>query len=102
MKKDIAIISYLTLFGWIYAFYKNQDAEKSEFNSFHLRQSIGIIISFFLLSYFIGNFDNWQITASFWVFYIVLWVYGFLGALQGEKREIPLLGKLFQTIFTNL
>lgn len=102
MKKDVAIISYLTIFGFIYAYYKNQNEDKTEFYSFHLRQSLGIIVSFFLLSYFVGNFDNWQVTTAFWIFYIVIWTYGFLGALQGEKREIPLLGKLFQTTFKNL
>lgn len=101
-KNDIAIMSYLTIFGTIYAYYKNQDNDKTEFNSFHIRQAFGVFLSFFLLGYFVGNFDSWPISFSFYIFYFILWVFGFLGALQNEKRKIPLLGNFFQTTFKNL
>ena len=101
-NKNSAIISYLTLFGTIYAYYKNQDRDKTEFNSFHIRQALGIFISFFLLGYFVGNFNSWLASSGFYVFYFILWIYGFLGALQNEKREVPLIGNFFQTIFKNL
>lgn len=101
-NKDIAIISYLTIFGSIYAYYKNQDQDKTEFNSFHIRQTFGLFLSFFLLGYFVGNFNSWLVSSGFYIFYFILWIYGFLGALQNEKREIPLLGKFFQNTFKNL
>lgn len=101
-NKDIAIISYLTIFGTIYAYYKNQDGEKTEFNSFHIRQTFGLFLSFFLLGYFVGNFNSWAVSSGFYIFYFILWIYGFFGALQNEKREIPLVGKFFQNIFKNL
>ena len=99
---NTAILSYFTIFGTIYVYYKNQDSAKTEFNSFHIRQALGIFLSFFLLGYFVGNFNSWTITSAFYLFYFILWIYGFVGALQNQKREIPLLGKFFQNTFKNL
>ena len=62
----------------------------------------GIFISFFLIGYFIGYFDSWMISSAFYVFYFILWIYGFLGALQGQMKLIPLLGEQFQKIFKNI
>lgn len=99
--KNIATISYLTLIGTVIAILMNNDT-KSEFASFHIRQALGIFLTFFLLGYFIGYFDSWMITSAFWVFIFALWIYGFIGALNGEKKEMPIVGKLFQNIFKNL
>lgn len=99
---EVAIISYLTIFGTIYAYYKNQHAEKTEFNSFHIRQTFGLFASFFLLGYFVGYFNSWAVTMSFYLFYFILWIYGFSGALQNQKRTVPILGIFFQNTFKNL
>ena len=37
----------------------------------------------------------------FYIFYFILWIYGFLGVLQGQMKLIPLLGEQFQKIFKN-
>jgi uncharacterized membrane protein len=34
--------------------------------------------------------------------FFVLWVIGFIGAVQGEKKEIPLLGDKAQTMFSTI
>jgi uncharacterized membrane protein len=99
--KNTAIISYLTIIGTIVAVLMNNE-NKSEFASFHIRQALGIFLSFFLLGYFIGYFDSWMITSAFWVFIFVLWIYGLIGALNGEKKEMPIVGSFFQNIFKNL
>ena len=99
--KKIAIISYITIIGTITAMVMNGE-KKNAFAAFHIRQSLGIFISFFLLGYFVGYFDNWMATYSFWTFIFVLWIYGFSTALQGQMRTIPLLGDFFQKIFKNI
>lgn len=99
--KKTAIISYITIFGTISAMVMNGE-KKNAFAAFHIRQSLGIFISFFLLGYFVGYFDNWMATYSFWTFIFVLWIYGFLTALQGQMTAIPLLGAFFQKIFKNI
>lgn len=99
--KNIATISYITIIGTVIAILMNNDT-KSEFASFHIRQALGIFLSFFLLGYFIGYFDSWMITSAFWVFIFALWVFGFIAALNGEKKEMPIVGNFFQNVFKNL
>lgn len=99
--KNIAIVSYITIIGAIIAIFMNQE-KKNTFASFHIRQALGIFTSFFLIGYFIGYFDSWMISSAFYVFYFILWIYGFLAALQGQMKLIPLLGEQFQKIFKNI
>ena len=101
-SKNTAIVAYLTIIGSVIAIFMNQDESKNEFASFHIRQALGLFLSFFLLGYFIGYFDSWTITSAFYIFYFILWIYGFLGALQGEKKILPLVGNFFQSTFKNL
>lgn len=97
--KKIATISYITIIGTIIAFTMNNET-KNDFAAFHIRQALGIFITFFAFGYIIGYFNSWMITSAFWVFIFVLWMYGFLGALEGKKRLVPIVGPLYQKLFT--
>jgi uncharacterized membrane protein len=101
-SKNTAIIAYLTIMGSIIAIFMNQDENKSEFASFHIRQALGLFCSFFMLGYFVGYANSWTATSAFYIFYFILWIYGFLSALQGEKKEIPVMGSFFQSTFKSL
>ena len=65
--KSNAIISYLTIIGTIIAFYLNND-KKNDFASFHIRQALGLWLTFFALGYVIGAFvlvnDEGLVTCS--------------------------------------
>ena len=97
--KNTAIVSYLTIIGSIIAIFMNQEENRSEFASFHIRQALGIFITFFLLGYPIGYFDSWMISAAFWVFIFILWIYGFLACLNNEMKMVPFLGEIYQKLF---
>ena len=99
--KNIAIIAYLTFIGAVIAILMNSD-NKKEFASFHIRQALGIYLTWFILAYFVGSFDNWGVSSGFWIFIFILWLFGFLGALQNEKRTVPLIGDFFQKTFKSL
>ncbi|QBZ98292.1 hypothetical protein [Flavobacterium sangjuense] len=101
-SKNTAIVAYLTIIGCVIAIFMNQEENRSDFGSFHIRQALGLFLSFFLLGYFVGYANSWTVTSAFYLFYFILWVYGFSGALQGQKRELPLVGKLFQNTFKSL
>jgi len=75
---------------------------KSTFASFHIRQALGIFITFFALGYVIGYFDDWKVSSAFYLFFFILWIYGFMGALNGQQKSIPLLGGFYQKLFKNL
>ncbi|WP_306352739.1 DUF4870 domain-containing protein [Flavobacterium sp. '19STA2R22 D10 B1'] len=99
--KNHAIISYFTIIGTIIALVQNNDL-KNPFAAFHIRQALGVSLSFFALGYIVGYFDSWMVSSAFYVFFIVLWAFGFINALQGEYRPIPLVGELFQKVFKNI
>jgi len=99
--KTYAIVAYITIIGVLIAFYMNQE-KKNEFTFFHVRQSLGLWLVYFVIGYVIGGFDNWMITYSFWIFFLVLFTYGIIGAASGRLHKLPLLGDVFQNIFKSL
>ena len=46
-QNNAAVIAYITLIGTVIAIFMNQEENKTEFASFHIRQALGIFISFF-------------------------------------------------------
>lgn len=99
--KKIAIISYLTIIGSVIAIFMNNEKPDS-FASFHIRQALGIFITWFALGYFVGGFDNWGVSAGFYTFIFILWLYGFVSAVQEEAKPIPFLGEFYQKLFKNI
>ena len=100
-NKNAAIVAYLTIIGSVIAIFMNSE-NKSSFASFHIRQALGIFLTFFALGYPIGYFDNWMISSAFYVFFFILWIFGFMGALNNEEKKVPLLGDFYQNIFKSL
>lgn len=101
--KRNAIISYITIFGVIIAYFlNNEEDKKSVFASFHIRQSLGLWLTFWALGYIIGSFDSWLVTSGFYLFFAVLFIYGFSSAITGKTQKVPLVGDLYQKIFANL
>jgi uncharacterized membrane protein len=101
-SNNTAIVAYMTIIGSVIAIFMNKEEDRTEFGSFHIRQALGLFISFFLLGYFVGYANSWTATSAFYLFYFILWIYGFSGALQGKKRELPLIGSFFQNLFKSL
>jgi len=98
-----AIISYITIIGVIIAYYmNNEDDKKSAFASFHIRQSLGLWLTFFALGYIIGSFNSWLVTSAFYLFFTVLFIYGFTNAISRKAEAVPLVGNFYQKIFGNL
>lgn len=100
-NKNAAIVAYLTIIGAVIAIFMNNE-NKSAFASFHIRQALGIFLTFFALGYPIGYFDSWMISSAFYIFFFILWIYGFLGALNGEEKKVPLVGDFYQNLFKSL
>lgn len=99
--RDHAVISYLTIFGTIIALFLNKE-KKNPFASFHIRQALGLWLLFFALGYIVSVFDNWFITLGFWMFFGVLFIYGFINAVAGNIETVPIVGKMIQKIFSSI
>jgi uncharacterized membrane protein len=93
--KTAAITSYILGIGVFIAMSMNSE-EKNAFASFHIRQGLGITLTFFSLGLIISHFDSLMISAPMWIFILVLWSYGITSAIKGETKPVPLLGALYQ------
>lgn len=96
--KTAAITSYILIVGVLIALSMNAE-NKNPFASFHIRQALGLTITFLSLGLIVSNFDSLMISATMWIFVSVLWTYGFFTAIRGEMKPLPLLGGLFQRTF---
>ncbi|WP_026755711.1 membrane protein [Sediminibacter sp. Hel_I_10] len=100
-NKMLAIVAYITIIGTLIAFFMNRE-KRDELVSFHIRQALGLWLLQFILGYFIGGFDSWMITTSFWIFFIVLFLYGIFGAVAEKQMAVPVLGPFFQRLFKSI
>lgn len=103
--KTIAIISYLTWLGWIIALVMHS-SNKSSLGAYHLRQTLMLhltAIGFYILQFilfFAGGFLGFIIWIA-WVGLLVLWVMGFISAINGEEKPIPVIGAKANEWFGN-
>lgn len=97
--KKIAIISYLTMVGALIAISMNNEP-KYDFAKYHARQAFGLHLTFIAFAILISQWGGPYAGYGLYLFYIVLWGYGFSGAITSKKREMPIIGPLFQKWFT--
>ena len=99
--KTLGLVAYLTLLGTLIAYFMNQD-KHNPFTAFHIRQGLGLGITYILIAFVISSFDSMMISMSFWLFFSVLYLYGIYGAISGKRNKLPLLGDLFQKVFNSI
>lgn len=99
--KTIAIISYIILIGVLIAMSMNSE-NKNKYASFHIRQGLGLTITFISLGVIISNFNNINIAAPMWIFVLVLMSYGIFSAAKGSTKPLPLLGKFYQKFLSGI
>ena len=92
--KTYAIVAYITWVGWIIALLLNQE-KKDELARFHLRQSL-LIMLFWLISFI--PIVGWIIGLAM----VVFWIMGLISAINGEKKEVPIIGAWAQNWFKGL
>lgn len=97
--KNTAIIAYMTIIGSIIAISMNMRSQ-NEFARFHTRQAFGIHLTFHAFAILLSVAFNEYAWIGLYVFYLVLWGYGFIGALNNKRQLIPVLGPYFQKWFT--
>jgi len=107
--KPAAIIAYISIIGWLISYFAIHKDKKTELASFHLRQTLLLYLAGFVLQ--IAQRIFWAIApfsalnTLFNIVYLglfILWVIGLIGAIQGVKKEIPLIGKPAQTMFPSI
>lgn len=97
--KTTAIIAYITIIGALIAITMNREP-KNEFARFHIRQAFGLHLVFHSFALFSSVAYNSYALYALYLSYIILWIYGFIGALNEKKQSVPLVGPYFQKWFT--
>lgn len=98
--KTAAITSYILIVGFLIALSMNSE-NKNEYATFHIRQGLGLTLTFIGLGLIISNFENIMIAAPMWVFVTVLMFYGIFSAANGSIKPLPLVGGLYQKWLKN-
>lgn len=103
--KTRAIIAHMTLIGWIVAVVMNNE-KKDDFASFYIRQMLGLIIVSIGTSILAGILIFIPLIGLLgpvlYLGVVALWVISLIGAVNGEKKELPILGAQFQDWFKSL
>jgi len=105
--RTIAIVSYITFIGWLIAYFGLYRGNKSPFSAFHLRQALCLhLISLILriaYSFNIPSFPFLDIVIGvLGIGLFVLWLNGFIHALNGKTKPLPIIGIAAQKMFRNL
>ena len=114
--KIVGILAYLTLIGFIIAIILNNDkkGEEKAFGAFHLRQSLGLIIASIglYIAYAIvatillaiGAIFSFLVSLIYITFVLALFaliIIGIINAVNGEKKELPLIGPYASKMLKN-
>ena len=111
--RTVSIISYFTIIGWLIAYFGFHKNNKTSLGSYQLRQTLLLHIVFFIirfgLSFVLASIGMSPAVLSLYYFFrlielgfLALWIVGLIGAINGEKRPIPLLGEWAQTMFPGI
>jgi len=99
--KTVGIVAYLWLIGWVIALVMH-NGNKTDLGAYHVRQALGLMILWLAVTIINTILAFAGIPFVGYIFSLglfVLWIMGFIGAIQGEKKPVPLLGEQFQQWF---
>lgn len=87
-KKATGIVAYISLIGWLIAFF----AGDREGAKFHLNQALVILVANLVCTFLgyvpIVKYVTWILN----IFLLVCWIIGLIAACKEEEKEIPLIG----------
>ncbi len=97
--RTTAVVAYLTMVGALIALSMNMES-KNTYARFHIRQAFGLHLFFLAFALFLSQWFNVYAWYGLYISYLVLWGYGFIGAISGKLNNVPVLGPYFQKWFT--
>lgn len=111
--KTAGIVSYFTIIGWLIAYFAMHKENKTELGSYQLRQTLlfaivstvlgwglGILLTGIIISTGVAAFGIIATLVQIGLF--ILWIIGLIGAINGQKKPIPLIGEKAQTLFPGI
>ncbi len=107
--KTVAILSYLTIIGWLIAYFGFHQGRRTSLGSYHLRQALFLFLCYFVVQIILevllsitaaGLIADLMSVAH--VLYIILIIVGILNASRGEEKPLPLIGRNAERYFPSL
>jgi uncharacterized membrane protein len=104
--KTAAIVSYITLIGWLISYFA-LNKPKTSIGTYHLRQTLFLYlcaIVFQIIVYIVTMAVPMlgMLLSIAGLGFLVLWIMGLIAAINGEEKPMPLIGEKAQEIFKNL
>lgn len=100
--KTVAILSYMTLIGWVIALVMH-GSNKTKLGAYHLRQTLGLFV--IAMGFMVINiglafipFIGALLSMGIGVTLLVLWILGLVAAANGEMKPMPIIGEPIQNI----
>ena len=111
--KTASILSYFFILGWLIAYFGFYQNSKTSYSTYQMRQTLmfhivsmvlhfglSIVIGLFWLS--TGFFSLYSFSRLLSLGLFIIWIIGLIGAINGEKKEIPLIGDWAQNVFSGI
>lgn len=107
--KTIAVISYLTIIGWVIAYVMNSN-NKSQIAIYHIRQSLflmlaGIVFYTVQTMLLLIPYLGWLVallSIPIGIALLILWIMGLIAAINGEEKPVPVVGEKAQQLLSSI
>ena len=112
-NKTLALVSYITIIGWLISFFSYKGQEKNSLVSYHLKQSFGLFVATMVLYIAFWILATILVMISFSLAVLVSGIYslaslvifvlvviGIINASKGEEKPLPIIGKMFEGKFS--
>jgi uncharacterized membrane protein len=105
--KTTAIVSYITIIGWLIAYFAMHQPKKTSLGSFHLRQTLllficAIVYQIVVMIITMAVPAIGMILSLVGLVFLVLWIMGLIAAINGEEKPMPLIGAKAQELFKSI
>lgn len=102
--RTVAILSYLTLIGFIVAVVLHATGKKTAIGAYHLRQTLGLLLTGVAACVVVALVGwipilGWLAALAIWIGFLALWILGLVAAIQGRQKPVPVLGDSYQKWF---
>lgn len=107
-KEDttVALLAYLTIIGFVVAIVLHS-SKKTALGAFHLRQTLGLFITALVIwipcmiisMIPVVNLVMFILGPAVMVGLFVLWIIGFIAAINGQQKPLPVVGEYYKKWF---
>lgn len=107
--KTAAVVSYITIIGWLISYFAMYKENKTALSSYHLRQSLFLHLSMIVINIvftiIIAVVPIMALAYIGWVIYLIYVIFMILGAISAnnnEQKPLPIIGSTPQKTFSNI